>query len=102
MVTKKKLRDSNWYSLKDYHGETTDALDEDVDSLAAGISKTVFKVKKMQRWRGVWNIWSLMQRRSDIKSGTTIAAVTSATELTIYGKECFVKVHLVDLLWNVM
>ena len=69
LVTKNELRDSNWYSLKDYHGETTDALAKDVDSLAVGISKTVLKLKKMQRWHGVWNIWSLMQRRSDSKSG---------------------------------
>ena len=69
LVTEKELRDLNWYSLKDYHAETTDALAKDVDSLTAEISKTVFKLKKMQRWRGVLNIWSLMQRRSDSKSG---------------------------------
>lgn len=69
LVTEKELRDSNWYSLKDYHAESVDSLSKDVGSVAGGVSKKGFKFKKLQRWRNVWNIWGLMQRRSGTKSG---------------------------------
>ncbi|EEF41843.1 protein OCTOPUS [Ricinus communis] len=69
LVTEKELRDSNWYSVKDYHGESTDALAKDIDSVAAGISKKVFKFNKLQRWSSVWKIWGLMQKRSESKCG---------------------------------
>ncbi|XP_050237453.1 protein OCTOPUS-like [Mercurialis annua] len=67
LVTEKELRDSNWYSLKDYHRESSDALAKDVDSIAAKISKKGFKFKNKQKWRSVWNIWGLMQRRNGSK-----------------------------------
>lgn len=69
LVTEKELRDSNWYSLKDYHAGNTDALSKDVDSVASEISKKGFKFKKLQTWRSMLNIWGLMQRRSEGKCG---------------------------------
>ncbi|XP_065879747.1 protein OCTOPUS-like [Euphorbia lathyris] len=71
LVTEKELRDSNWYSLKDYTLEGDDGLAKDVDSVAAAVvDKKGFKFKNLQRWRSVWNIWALMQqKRSEGKCG---------------------------------
>ncbi|KAI5603495.1 hypothetical protein BDE02_01G223000 [Populus trichocarpa] len=68
LVTEKELRDSNWYSLKDYGGQNVDAVSKDATSITGGgVSKKGFK--KPQRWYGVWNIWGLMQRSSQSKCG---------------------------------
>ncbi|KAF2311979.1 hypothetical protein GH714_027649 [Hevea brasiliensis] len=75
LVTEKELRDSNWYSLKDYHAGSTDAFSKDVDSVAGRISKKGFKFTKLQRWRSVLNVWALMQRRVEGKCGNEESSI---------------------------
>ncbi|KAJ9128588.1 hypothetical protein P3X46_034726 [Hevea brasiliensis] len=75
LVTEKELRDSNWYSLKDYHAGKTNSLSKDADSVASGISKKGCKFKKLQTWRSVLNIWGLMQRRSEGKCGVEESSI---------------------------
>ncbi|KAJ9146761.1 hypothetical protein P3X46_028991 [Hevea brasiliensis] len=75
LVTEKELRDSNWYSLKDYHAGSTDAFSKDVDSVAGRISKKGFKFRKLQRWRSVLNVWALMQRRVEGKCGNEESSI---------------------------
>ncbi|CAK7331328.1 unnamed protein product [Dovyalis caffra] len=70
LVTEKELRDSNWYSLKDYGDENVDAVSKHASSITGGgASKKGFKFKKPHKWFGVSNIWGLMQRSSQSKCG---------------------------------
>ncbi|WCJ42926.1 hypothetical protein M5689_023703 [Euphorbia peplus] len=76
LVTEKELRDSNWYSLKDYTLEASNGVVKDVvDSVAAGGGTGDkkgfnFKFKNLQRWGRVWNVWALMQqKKSESKCG---------------------------------
>uniref|UniRef100_A0A2P2NLG6 Uncharacterized protein n=1 Tax=Rhizophora mucronata TaxID=61149 RepID=A0A2P2NLG6_RHIMU len=76
LVTEKELRDSNWYSLKGYPAESVvDSLSKDVGSGVGDASKKGFKFKGQQRWRSLWNVWGLMQRRSESKSGDEESSV---------------------------
>ncbi|KAJ8749776.1 hypothetical protein K2173_012327 [Erythroxylum novogranatense] len=68
LVTEKELRDSNWYSVKANGAESVDTLSKDESSAGvAGISERGFKFKKSHRWRNLWNVWGLMQKRSESK-----------------------------------
>ncbi|KAJ6777714.1 PROTEIN: UPF0503-LIKE PROTEIN putative (DUF740)-RELATED [Salix koriyanagi] len=77
LVTEKELRDSNWYSHKDYGEKNVDAVSKDVTSITGvGVSKKGFK--KPQRWYGVWNIWGLMQKSSQSKCGDEGSSISGS------------------------
>ncbi|KAJ6424868.1 hypothetical protein OIU84_025608 [Salix udensis] len=77
LVTEKELRDSNWYSHKDYGEKNVDAVSKDATSITGvGVSKKGFK--KPQRWYGVWNIWGLMQKSSQSKCGDEGSSISGS------------------------
>ncbi|XVF05384.1 hypothetical protein REPUB_Repub05bG0167200 [Reevesia pubescens] len=62
LVTEKELRDSNWYS-------NVESGSKDVEFVAAGVGQKGFNLKKARKWKNVWNIWGLIQRRKESEFG---------------------------------
>ncbi|EOY33806.1 hypothetical protein QUC31_018749 [Theobroma cacao] len=58
LVTEKELRDSNWYS-------SVESGSKDVGIVAAGVGQKGFDLKKARKWKNIWNIWGLIQRRKE-------------------------------------
>lgn len=68
LVTEKELRDSNWYSLKDYGSESIDSASKAVGYAGNEVSeKGLFSFKNSKMSRSVWKIWGLMQKKSESK-----------------------------------
>lgn len=63
LVTEKELRDSNWYSIKDYRAECVASDSKNVDYVGGEITEKEFK--KSFRWRNVLNMWGFIQKRND-------------------------------------
>ncbi|CAN0854698.1 Protein OCTOPUS-like [Linum grandiflorum] len=76
LVTEKELRDSNWYSVRDYNAvaaaNNVGSLGKDVDSTAGGNNgsgdnnRKVSKSKKLPKWR---NVLSMFGKKSESKFG---------------------------------
>ncbi|XWS53038.1 hypothetical protein CRYUN_Cryun11dG0123800 [Craigia yunnanensis] len=58
LVTEKELRDSNWYS-------NVESGSKDVEFVADGVGQKGFNLKKARKWKNVWSIWGLIQRRKE-------------------------------------
>ncbi|GAV74477.1 DUF740 domain-containing protein [Cephalotus follicularis] len=70
LVTEKELRNSNWYSIKDYKAESGESASSKDDGVVAdGVSQKGFSFLKSRRWRSVWNVWGLIQKRIGSKFG---------------------------------
>ncbi|KAG7538327.1 Protein OCTOPUS-like [Arabidopsis suecica] len=68
LVTERELRDSNWYSIKNYKPESLELGSEGVGCVAAGDVKKQdgFGLKKTgKKWAKGWNFWGLIQRKTD-------------------------------------
>ncbi|KAK2641697.1 hypothetical protein Ddye_023460 [Dipteronia dyeriana] len=66
LVTEKELRDSNWYSIKDYREESVES-DSKKNAAAGGgeADQKGFKFRKSLRWRKVLSMWGFMPKRSE-------------------------------------
>ncbi|KAJ0083619.1 hypothetical protein Patl1_31160 [Pistacia atlantica] len=62
LVTEKELRDSNW-------AECVESDAKNVGYVDGGVGQTGFNFKKSLRRRNVWNMWGLIQKRSESKCG---------------------------------
>ncbi|XP_044477212.1 protein OCTOPUS [Mangifera indica] len=69
LVTEKELRDSNWYSIKDYRADCVESDSKNVGFVDGGGSQKGFNYKKSLSRRNVWNMWGLIQKRSESKCG---------------------------------
>ncbi|XP_031250266.1 protein OCTOPUS-like [Pistacia vera] len=69
LVTEKELRDSNWYSIKDYRAECVESDSKNVGYVDGGVGQKGFNFKNSLRRRNVWNMWGLIQKRSESKCG---------------------------------
>ncbi|XP_044505097.1 protein OCTOPUS-like [Mangifera indica] len=69
LVTEKELRDSNWYSIKEYRAECVESESKHVGYNDAEVGQKGFNFKKSLRWLNVWNMWGLIQKRSESKCG---------------------------------
>ncbi|XVE79461.1 hypothetical protein DITRI_Ditri14bG0060600 [Diplodiscus trichospermus] len=58
LVTEKELRDSNWYS-------NVESGSKDVEFVADGVGQKGSNLKKARKWKNVWSIWGLIQRRKE-------------------------------------
>lgn len=67
LVTEKELRDSNWYSIKDYRAECVASDSKNVGYVGGEVTEKGFKFKKSLRWRNVLNMWGFMQKRNEGK-----------------------------------
>ncbi|KAF5727346.1 hypothetical protein HS088_TW22G01039 [Tripterygium wilfordii] len=65
LITEKELRDSNWYSFKDYSAESAKAAGQNAGSY---VGEDVYNVKKSRKWLNLRSIWGLMHR-SESKCG---------------------------------
>ncbi|EOA14859.1 hypothetical protein CARUB_v10028180mg [Capsella rubella] len=69
LVTERELRDSNWYSIKNYKPESLELDSKGVSCVAAaGEAKKQdgFGLKKSgKKWSKGWNFWGLIHRKSD-------------------------------------
>ncbi|EFH39073.1 hypothetical protein ARALYDRAFT_497283 [Arabidopsis lyrata subsp. lyrata] len=69
LVTERELRDSNWYSIKNYKPESLELGSKVVGCVAAGEVKKQdgFGLKKSgKKWGKGWNFWGLIQRKTDV------------------------------------
>ncbi|CAD5335294.1 unnamed protein product [Arabidopsis thaliana] len=69
LVTERELRDSNWYSIKNYKPESLELGSKGVGCVAAGEVKKQdgFGLKKSgKKWSKGWNFWGLIQRKTDV------------------------------------
>ncbi|KAL5750444.1 hypothetical protein ACOSP7_025047 [Xanthoceras sorbifolium] len=67
LVTEKELRDSNWYSIKDYREESVESTSNKNAAGAGEADQKGFKFRKSMTWRNVLSMWGFMQRRSEGK-----------------------------------
>ncbi|GLT33077.1 hypothetical protein SLA2020_076950 [Shorea laevis] len=65
LVTEKELRDSNWYSFKDYRTQSVESASKDVEFVASGVSHKGYDPKKLPKWKNLLNIWGLIQRQKE-------------------------------------
>ncbi|GKV07986.1 hypothetical protein SLEP1_g19680 [Rubroshorea leprosula] len=65
LVTEKELRDSNWYSFKDYQTQSVESAPKDVEFVASGVSQKGYDPKKLPKWKNLLNIWGLIQRQKE-------------------------------------
>ncbi|CAH8267724.1 unnamed protein product [Arabidopsis lyrata] len=71
LVTEKELRDSNWYSSKNVKSESKKLASKGKICIAAGEGKKQDSVelkKPRKKWPKGWNIWGLIQRKSEAKN----------------------------------
>ncbi|EOA25558.1 hypothetical protein CARUB_v10018902mg [Capsella rubella] len=72
LVTEKELRDSNWYSIKNAKPESKELVSKGKICIgAAGEGKKQDSVelkKPRKKWPKGWNIWGLIQRKSEAKN----------------------------------
>lgn len=67
LVTEKELRDSNWYSIKDYRAECVASDSKNAGYVGGGVNEKGFKFKKSLRWGNVLNMWGFIQKRNEGK-----------------------------------
>lgn len=67
LVTEKELRDSNWYSIKDYRAECVESDSKNIGYVAGRVNEKGFKFKNSLRWRNVLNMWGFIQKRNEGK-----------------------------------
>ncbi|CAA7032272.1 unnamed protein product [Microthlaspi erraticum] len=80
LVTERELRDSNWYSIKNYKPESLELGGKGVGGVAAGeVKQDGFALKKSgKKWSKGWNLWGLIHRKTDnatkneIKTGESL------------------------------
>uniref|UniRef100_A0A1J3I3K2 UPF0503 protein, chloroplastic n=1 Tax=Noccaea caerulescens TaxID=107243 RepID=A0A1J3I3K2_NOCCA len=67
LVTERELRDSNWYSIKNYKPESLELISKGVGGVAAGeVKQDGFALKKTgKKWPKGWNLWGLIHRKTD-------------------------------------
>ncbi|KAF8102473.1 hypothetical protein N665_0198s0173 [Sinapis alba] len=68
LVTERELRDSNWYSIKNYKPESLELASKGVGCVAGGgeVKQDGFGLKKTgKKWVKGWNLWGLIQRKAD-------------------------------------
>lgn len=67
LVTERELRDSNWYSIKNYKPESLELGSKSVGCVAASeVKQEGFGLKKNgNKWAKGWNLWGLIQRKTD-------------------------------------
>ncbi|XP_010541439.1 PREDICTED: UPF0503 protein At3g09070, chloroplastic-like [Tarenaya hassleriana] len=71
LVTEKELRDSNWYSIKNYKPESVQFDGKGVDCVDAEVKQDGFGLKKSRsKWPKGWSIWGLIQRKTLEKKET--------------------------------
>ncbi|KAL0887170.1 hypothetical protein Bca101_011153 [Brassica carinata] len=64
LVTERELRDSNWYSIKNYKPESLELASKGV--AADEVKQDGFGLKKTgKKWAKGWNLWGLIQRKAD-------------------------------------
>ncbi|ESQ42477.1 hypothetical protein EUTSA_v10015909mg [Eutrema salsugineum] len=70
LVTERELRDSNWYSIKNYKPENLESsVSKGVGCVAAAgeVKQDGFGLKKSgKKWSKRWNLWGLIQRKTDV------------------------------------
>lgn len=65
LVTERELRDSNWYSIKNYKPEGLELPSKGV-SAGGEVKQDGFGLKKTgKKWGKGWNLWGLIQRKGD-------------------------------------
>ncbi|CAN1150699.1 Protein OCTOPUS [Linum perenne] len=74
LVTEKELRDSNWYSVRDYNVVgNIGSLGKDVDSTGGGNNGSAdrkgSKLKKIPKWRNVLSMFGGSHKKSESKCG---------------------------------
>ncbi|CAN6862672.1 hypothetical protein Bca4012_045279 [Brassica carinata] len=68
LVTERELRDSNWYSIKNYKPESLELASKGVVCVAGGgeVKQDGFGLKKAgKKWGKGWSLWGLIQRKGD-------------------------------------
>ncbi|CAN8253255.1 unnamed protein product [Cochlearia groenlandica] len=68
LVTESELRDSNWYSIKNYKPESFELGSNGVGCVASGgeVKQDGFALKKSgKKWSKGWNFWGLIQMKTD-------------------------------------
>ncbi|XP_010454555.1 PREDICTED: UPF0503 protein At3g09070, chloroplastic-like [Camelina sativa] len=69
LVTERELRDSNWYSIKNYKPESLELGSKGVSCVAAAgevKKQDGFVLKKSgKKWSKGWNFWGLIHRKTD-------------------------------------
>lgn len=65
LIAEEELRGSSSKSSNDDRTETTESASKDDCSIAGGVDEKRFK--KLPGWRKAWNVWGLIQRRSESK-----------------------------------
>ncbi|KAJ0266750.1 hypothetical protein HA466_0006950 [Hirschfeldia incana] len=68
LVTERELRDSNWYSIKNYKPESLELASKGVGCVPGGceVKQDSFGLKKSgKKWGKGWNLWGLIQRKGD-------------------------------------
>ncbi|GLT37639.1 hypothetical protein SLA2020_119430 [Shorea laevis] len=69
LVTEKELRDSNWYSIKDYQKKSVESASKDVEVVASRVRQKEHNLKKLPKWKNLLNIWGLIQRQKGSEFG---------------------------------
>ncbi|CAF2332435.1 BnaA10g29190D [Brassica napus] len=74
LVTERELRDSNWYSIKNYKPESLELASKGGLGCVAGggeVKQDGFGLKKSgKKWGKGWNLWGLIQRKADTEVKT--------------------------------
>ncbi|CAH8306313.1 unnamed protein product [Eruca vesicaria subsp. sativa] len=66
LVTERELRDSNWYSIKNYKPESFELASKGCVGGGGEVKQDGFGLKKSgKKWGRGWNLWGLIQRKSD-------------------------------------
>ncbi|KFK27421.1 hypothetical protein AALP_AA8G380500 [Arabis alpina] len=74
LVTERELRDSNWYSIKNYKPESLELGSKGVGCVAVSeVKQEGFGLKKTgKKWSKGWNLWGLIQRKTDTSTKNEI------------------------------
>ncbi|XP_030447648.1 protein OCTOPUS-like [Syzygium oleosum] len=65
LIAEEELRGSSSKSSNDDRTESTESASKDDGSIAGGVDEKQFK--KLPAWRKAWNVWGLIQKRSERK-----------------------------------